>query len=510
MRKLICLTGAVVVAGVLVGCSGVPEPNTMPMTAFAESRVGNGGIDVITVRGVVESVESRSIYSTLGFLIDNVYVEIGDVVSEGQILAVLDTADLELMIAQQRVELEVLRQMVEIIPPQRQAELANLRRVSSLAPRQHQAELDVIRQHNENMVLQSQRMLAEANANLTNNTNMHIVQAEAALTAAEVNLTAARRNYEIARGDRTQGNNPHVQNAESAYNSARIHLETTETNHERFELLYEAGGMSRNELRQSENALVQAQNAYNDARTNRENASESEGRTLEQLEIALYAAVTTYENAQALLETTRLAANQEIDMLRSNLAAAEIAANTEPLEIAANMARVEIASSVEAMEHAINLEIKELNAALERTEIALQILERQMEDSVITAPISGTVTASLAREGAIGAGLMFIVEDTDNLRVMTRFREYDIGLIEQGMEVAVRADATGNAVHEGIINRINPAAVHGSPIVEFEVEVAISAQDTGLRIGMNTRIEVNLEDEEPIIEPTTEPTTGGE
>jgi multidrug efflux pump subunit AcrA (membrane-fusion protein) len=72
---------------------------------------------------------------------------------------------------------------------------------------------------------------------------------------------------------------------------------------------------------------------------------------------------------------------------------------------------------------------------------------------------------------------------------MARFREYDIAHLEQGMEVEITADATPGVAHTGTIRRINPSAVPDSPIVEFEVEIAIP-QDTGLRIGMNARIEV--------------------
>jgi hypothetical protein len=61
------------------------------------------------------------------------------------------------------------------------------------------------------------------------------------------------------------------------------------------------------------------------------------------------------------------------------------------------------------------------------------------------------------------------------------------------MDVAITADATGNAVHAGTVRRIVPAADLMSPVVEFEVEISIDSQETGLFIGMNTRIEIELE-----------------
>jgi len=477
MKKFFCLTAAICAVGLFVGCASEVEPRSAT-PSFAEAGL-SGGTRGLTSRGIVESVESRNVYTSLGFTVERVYVEAGDAVAEGQVLAVLDTEDLELMIRQQRVELEMLRGMAEIIPPQRRAELETMRRMAALSPQQQQAELRAFRETGENAVQLSRRMFDEAYANLANNANMHIIGAETALTAAELNLTTIRRSYELAREDYENDGNPLVV-------AARLGLETTQADFERFTLLYEAGGLSRNDLRQIEIALVNAQNAYDDA-------TEAERRALEQLEIALNAAVSTHSDAITMLETTRLAADQELEMLRGNLSTAEVAANLEPLEIAVDMAALETASHLEAMEHAINLEITQLTAQVESAEIALQLMERQLSDATITAPITGTVTSAVATEGGIGMGLMFIVEDVDNLRIMTRFREYDIALLETGMTVTIVADATGAPGHSGEIRRISPAAVHGSPIVEFEVEVAIPSGDTGLRIGMNTRIEVDLD-----------------
>lgn len=419
MKKFFCVI-ALVSTGILAACSSRVEP--LPAAAIMENREIVGVIaDTLIARGVVESAESRNVYSTSGFFVEHVYAEVGDIVSEGQILAVLDTEDLELIIAQNRLELENLRLMAEIIPPQRQAELNTMRQMATLAPRQQRAEIDSIRQAGENAVSQSRRMFEEAYSNLRNNTNLHILAAENALTAAT------------------------------------LQLETISTDHERLTVLYEAGNLSRSAFEQSETAL--------------------------------YAAASAHTSAVASLAATRLAAQNELEMLRENVVTAETSADITSLEIAANMASLDISSQLESMEHAVNLELTALAIGVEQAEIALRLLERQMEDSVITAPIGGTVTAVFTNEGAIGAGLLFIVEDTENLHVITRFREYDIGRVKPGMSVAITSDATSGTVHEGEITRISPAAVLGSPVVEFEVEIAIP-HGTGLRIGMNTRVEI--------------------
>ena len=378
-------------------------------------------LNTITLRGTVESVESRNVYSTLSLMVDRIYVTEGDHVAEGQALASLDTNDLMLSISQQRASLESARQSAQ------------------------------------NAIQETQRMLNEATANLANNTNMHILSAEASLSAAAINLESAQTNYDNAVRDYREGINPQVVSTQSFLNTARIELERIENSHNNLTALYIGGVLSSEELRQSENTLTHARNQYNDARMGYNNAVEFQQRSLEQLRMAVQSATTSHRNAQELLNASRIAAQQEIERLRGSVTTAQISANLEPMEI------------------------------------SLQLMERQLEDSIITSPVSGTITNVIARRGAMGSGLLFTIEDTDNLQIVTRFREYDMGRIEEGMEVTITSDGAGSAEYTGIISRIHPVATAFSPVVEFEAEVLVISENTGLRIGMNTRLDINAD-----------------
>jgi RND family efflux transporter MFP subunit len=233
----------------------------------------------VSARGTVESVQRRNVYSTLGFMVDRVYVEAGERVANGQVLGVLDTEDLRIQ----------------------------------------------------------------------------LLNAQATLRMAEIGVATAEHNYGTVR------------------------------------TLYGTGAIPRNDLIQSE--------------------------------FAFQAATAARQQAQALVDSTRVA----------------------------------------------------------------------LERSVLRSPINGTVTAVIAREGSVGMGLMFVVEDTDNLRVMTSFREYDLGRLATGMEVSITPIAAGSAGYAGVISRINPAAMAHSPVVEFEAEVLVTSVDTSLRIGMNTMLNVAVD-----------------
>jgi len=138
--------------------------------------------------------------------------------------------------------------------------------------------------------------------------------------------------------------------------------------------------------------------------------------------------------------------------------------------------------------------------------LAIEKMEKQLNDSVIRAPASGTVTAVYAKTGRPGSGLLFVIEDIENLVIKTMIKEYDISRARVGMKVDVKSDSTGNAVYEGVITRIAPAALkdtNGETVlkssdIEFEAQVKLISNGTDLRIGMNARLNVILEKKDQV------------
>jgi multidrug efflux pump subunit AcrA (membrane-fusion protein) len=174
------------------------------------------------------------------------------------------------------------------------------------------------------------------------------------------------------------------------------------------------------------------------------------------------------ESAQAVLDASRVNANQDLERLRGNVETAEISTNLEPQLI------------------------------------AIERLERQLEDATITSPVFGTVTAIFAREGAAGTGLLFVIEDVDNLKITTRIREFDVGRVRPGMSVTIRADSIGDAVYTGELSMIEPAALKNAAgetntatDIEFGAEIQVMEQ-SDLLIGMETRLTIEIEKRENV------------
>ena len=130
-------------------------------------------------------------------------------------------------------------------------------------------------------------------------------------------------------------------------------------------------------------------------------------------------------------------------------------------------------------------------------------LERQLEERqdsldnyIVTAPISGLITAVNAQEGngyQATTGALFTVQAVETYEVTTQVDEYDINNVKVGQKVAIMTDATGEDELEGRVTFIAPtatAATGNSTSNTFEVKVDVINKDERLRLGMSARLNI--------------------
>ena len=144
-----------------------------------------------------------------------------------------------------------------------------------------------------------------------------------------------------------------------------------------------------------------------------------------------------------------------------------------------------------------NLTKAEIGSDMTTEYIALEQLQKDLANCTITAPTDGTVTAVYASEGDDAKGLMFVIENTQDLVVKTTIKEFDINSVAPGMAVQIKSEATGDESYQGELLSIDPASrkdtagntVTGST-AEYAATVRVTSADTGLRIGMNVRLNI--------------------
>ena len=547
--------------------------------------------NTVSLTGVVESETDRKVYSTLSYLVESVNVQVGDVVQAGDVLAQLDTEQLEMDIAQQQAavdasnsqsahQIEVNRKAYENAVENYEngldsnaisAESGVNQAESSLTQAEYgvdSARLQVdaaeaaVRDARENYYITRDQLngnvdsarealddaedaLAEAQAAYNSavaEANSQVSGAQSALTAASQALTEAetewnqfqekhRQEYEKAQTEWST--------AKTAYEDAYIaYNKAVAEGKDESEILSLAGDMNKAEAAynaaQTEYDQVKAewepeqakyeaaQAAYEDAQAAYATASSAASSVESSAYSGVASAQTGVASAEAQLDAARDARNgSTLTQLEQGIASANRSVDSAELqediakaqqdaaEQSADTAKQQQAATENSIAQQIdtlkdNLIGSQIAAQSTKSqEIAIQSLQDTLADATITAPVSGVVTAVYAEEGQPGNGLLFVIEDTDSLKITTNIREYDVGNIEVGMPVVIRSDATGDKEISGTVTYIAPAAnktENGNTLtaddstVEFEAEVQVNDADSGLRIGMNTRLTVLLEE----------------
>ncbi len=139
------------------------------------------------------------------------------------------------------------------------------------------------------------------------------------------------------------------------------------------------------------------------------------------------------------------------------------------------------------------------NYKKKNTSIDLSKLKNQLADATIKSPISGTVTMINAVEGTNSSGVLFVVEDTNNLKIVVKVSEYDVNKIKPGQKVTVKTEMTEDTELKGKVTTVSPAAIKDTSgkivtegKVQFEVEVHIIDKNSNVKVGSNARANIVL------------------
>ena len=407
---------------------------------------------------------SMTVYSTMSYTVMDVHVEVGDYVEEGQLLAELDG---------------------EMIRDQISSQQANL----NAASKSSKAQLQAAQDNYDNFL-----------AGLESGLNSTLLSAQNQVDTAYDNYIKAETAYERYREGLAVNENTAILNAEASLENAEIALEQAEDAYERAEEFYEDAKAAYEEAEdayeawESEElhaALQQAEYAK-DSAYDQLNAAEKaldRAETGYDLAYASYqAAMTGADNALADYET---AMDLAWDAYQKALTAQESAKKgvADQLQSYANT----LASAKAGTSHAGSYE-------------AIRQLRADLADTKITAPCAGTVTAVYAEVGSPGSGLLFVIEDVEDLVIDTSVKGYDVGTVNAGMKVIVQSDNTGDVEIEGVISRIAPTANKNALGVTdtstepmFAAEVRVLTEDSGLRIGMDAQLDYIITEVEHVL-----------
>ena len=117
-------------------------------------------------------------------------------------------------------------------------------------------------------------------------------------------------------------------------------------------------------------------------------------------------------------------------------------------------------------------------------------IRTMQENTVLTSPVSGVVTAKNYDAGDLPSGLPILtIEQQQPLKVIVNVNESEYPHVKRGMPVTVKFDTYGEEVFQGQVYLIHPTVDATSRT--FQVEVAITNRQDKVRTGMFARVNFN-------------------
>lgn len=153
----------------------------------------------------------------------------------------------------------------------------------------------------------------------------------------------------------------------------------------------------------------------------------------------------------------------------------------------------------EADMDASKMSLEQARATLVRAKAAASDAKKQLDDTVIRAPISGLIISRNVEEGNIiasgisnvsGGTLLMQIAQVDSVFIVASVDETDIGKVELGQKVEVEADAFPDKTFHGEVLKIAPKAQVEQNVTVFEVTTKVDNTERKLKTGMNASIEI--------------------
>ena len=490
----------------LSGCRKNSDEENMVMDAgpSVETAVRTDIENVYTAKGKIisgqeSSMNAKGASGSDALIIDQVYVQVGDLVKAGDVLYTLDLTDTQKDLA--------MKEQQQAISDQQNAltQSANQRALS-------EAQADSGDQYTSgtNSLIRS--------AEDTNKAIEQQVQDQQKLQEYKDEETRTKATYDLlqSQADSLQAN---ADEKEAALQAKQREYEMQSKQREYEKYMIEnsaAGSSSENEQKEEQGGQKQEQGGQK---------QESQGTDLKTLEIqnlearyaaedakaALTKAQTALSEAKAAYETARGNRESYENTVKSDQTATTSGVRAlEDQGMAVNKGNRSVLSAEQAARNAIASQNLSHQSDLLTSESEIAKLKEKLENGQVIATMDGTVTAVNVIAGQAYSGTDGVVLDNlSKMKVSADIDEAHIADLHVGTRVRVKTDSTGAAELEGTVTFTSPTptketANTGSGTgsssssgnnqntktrATYKVEVTLDEPNDRLRIGMTASID---------------------
>ncbi|MCZ6679851.1 MAG: HlyD family efflux transporter periplasmic adaptor subunit [Candidatus Poribacteria bacterium] len=422
------------------------EASDAAAAGIKTTTVERGDIAVtIDATGTIRPLKIVEVSSKASGKILELVVEEGDYVNEGDVIARIETTYVAIDVEQANADL----------------------RAANARLQQAEINIQLQKEQSEIQIKQAGEKLAETQKQLEQITEQIRIEKQAnqrQVADAKNSLDMAKLRYKLLTSETVRKED--IKRAEANVSQAKASLELAKKEYDRKQKLFENKYISESDLDATETQLASAQAQYDSA-----------------VEQALMVIRPAIEEELALSKA-------EIKRAEFALAAAKEQIEKEKyrdMEIEIQERRVEQAKEslklALANQAQIALKKKDLESAkaqVKRSESQLQLAQESLEDTVIRAPISGTILDKKVEEGQViisrlsslsssEGQTLVTMADLAKVYVVTEVDETDIGKVRIGQSVTITVEAYPDQPLQGEVHRIAPQGQVIQNVTTFEV-----------------------------------------
>ena len=418
--------------------------------------------DIVTYNSFVGNVEPASDFNLVAQASEEavqVLVEKGDKVKAGQVIARLDTTNIDYNIRLQEATLKTTKK-------------SNQYNISD-AKRGYENYKETI-DKGLNSSLESARMQMETAEKGVNDAQKEYDKAKASIEdgsyesiqSVYLQREQAYRAYDLAK-DAAYDARSYYYDARKAYNDAQDAADAAAADdpakaslESMAASLKTAMQSAEAQMNSAERSVDSAKGSYDDACKTFDNAKKN---ILDKLEDAIENAQISYDNAKKSFDVIQLQVNQQLESFEATLEKTKA--------------------------------LSDVSAA----EIQLASLKSTRKDYVITAPISGTVTDLLIEKGDMVTMGMPIatIANLDTMQVSIKVDEYAIKNVSVGSPVKIYIDALEKD-YEGTLIEVDRTATVEGGVSYFNAKVSFTP-DEAVKSGMSVEVKLTRVDEKDVV-----------
>lgn len=459
------------VGGVLFAKGKLPfikRNDKKALTSMRTTKVQRGDIVVtISATGTIEPLVTVEVRSKASGAITKMAVDTGDKLKAGDLIAEIEKtytqadveqAEADLRSAQARkaqaeMNIELQKQQSEVQIKQAQANVASME--TKLAQLQEQIRLE-----------------KESNAR--------------AVKDAENDLEMAKLRLEQAKNPREEN----IKRAQASVDQAKSSMDLALEEYNRLKALHEKLFVSKSEVDSAKAKYESAKSQYESALEQLKlTQNPSSPEDLKLAEKNVIKAEFALASAKQKVEQEK-AREKDLELYKSQLEDAKLSLQ----QAIANKKQIDIRIK----------ELESADAAVKRVEVALKNAKDKLEDTVVRAPISGTILTKNVEEGQVitssmgavaSAGTLLVtMANLDKVYIKTDVDETDIGKVQPGQNVSIVVEAFPDKRFQGTVLKIEPQGKTVQNVTTFRVTTELDNPKNILKPGMNASVEITVTD----------------